>query len=483
MCRSKVISFSGSNLEDKVFLFRCSQRDCESYSAKIKGELKFAESRCCFRRLRKCQLVALMNLRFQDLSERMLQRRMKRGEGYSVVEQDMFSTLRLPGWFSFQRFFELKECYKLKSAGMSQKRCRWSEAFSVWWYMNCFEEAMTLGGFSGGAVFLVQTYFSSLLREESQVECVQENVKCTDIKAESERETVSGWSYFQQRILFQQSLGAAVNKVEYTEVIMVMFSYEKQVLSEVSQSKSLQEGGSGNLLIEKNTCKIEQVWSFSVKNARGRVAEETHHGLDIDVKEAVKKGRKYSQQGGAMRRDLLSFNRGSSSGFKAELARQKAGAFEVNQMGLPRNQVAGLQRIVWTEIEQRFSTSKVFLTRLSSWCLLALGICFIGFESWSFWIEAVMIQVPQVIQMKLMNCVVLLMGGRLKFPVYRNCQKRINEEVELNTRLFMSGSLMVIDSMKTSYEVELRVRGSKEQWQSSLQVVSRRMLIKMLKGN
>ena len=28
-----------------------------------------------------------------------------------------------------------------------QKRCRWSEAFSVWWYMNCFEEAMTLGGF------------------------------------------------------------------------------------------------------------------------------------------------------------------------------------------------------------------------------------------------------------------------------------------------------------------------------------------------
>ncbi|WZY94729.1 hypothetical protein YC2023_067058 [Brassica napus] len=44
---------------------------------------------------------------------------------------------------------------------------------------------------SGGAVLLVQTNFSSLLSQEgkeNQVECVQENVKCSDIKAESERE-------------------------------------------------------------------------------------------------------------------------------------------------------------------------------------------------------------------------------------------------------------------------------------------------------
>ena len=26
---------------------------------------------------------------------------------------------------------------------------RMVEALSVWWYMNCFEEAMTPGGFSG----------------------------------------------------------------------------------------------------------------------------------------------------------------------------------------------------------------------------------------------------------------------------------------------------------------------------------------------
>lgn len=41
-----------------------------------------------------------------------------------------------------------------------------------------------------------------------------------------------------------------------------------------------------------------------------------------------------------------------------------SGAFEVNQMGLQRIQVAGSQCFVWTEIEQRFSTSKVFLTGL-----------------------------------------------------------------------------------------------------------------------
>ena len=49
-----------------------------------------------------------------------------------------------------------------------------------------------------------------------------------------------------------------------------------------------------------------------------------------------------------------------------------SGAFEVNQMGLQRNQVAGSQQFVWTEIEQRFSTSKVFLTGLC-WAACSVG--------------------------------------------------------------------------------------------------------------
>ena len=46
------------------------------------------------------------------------------------------------------------------------------------------------------------------------MECVQENMKCSDIKAESERNTVSGWSYFQQRILYHQSCEQALKLQE-----------------------------------------------------------------------------------------------------------------------------------------------------------------------------------------------------------------------------------------------------------------------------
>lgn len=45
------------------------------------------------------------------------------------------------------------------------------------------------------------------------MECVHENVKCSDIKAESERETVSRWSYFSVRFLFNQSLKQQYIKV------------------------------------------------------------------------------------------------------------------------------------------------------------------------------------------------------------------------------------------------------------------------------
>lgn len=38
-----------------------------------------------------------------------------------------------------------------------------------------------------------------------------------------------------------------MSELKYTEVIMVMFSYEKQVLAGVSQSESLQEGISWRL--------------------------------------------------------------------------------------------------------------------------------------------------------------------------------------------------------------------------------------------
>lgn len=94
---------------------------------------------------------------------------------------------------------------------------------------------------SGGAVLLVQTDFSSLLSclwlqveqscwfrssankisagygilqegEESQVQCVQENLKCSDFKAESERNTVSGWSHFSAKNFVSSEFWAAVNK-------------------------------------------------------------------------------------------------------------------------------------------------------------------------------------------------------------------------------------------------------------------------------
>lgn len=41
-------------------------------------------------------------------------------------------------------------------------------------------------------------------------------------------------------------------------------------------------------------------------------------------------------------------------------------------------------------------------------------------------------------KMKLMDCVELLMSGHLKFLGYGNCQRKINEEVEHNTRLWYS---------------------------------------------
>lgn len=57
-----------------------------------------------------------------------------------------------------------------------------------------------------------------------------------------------------------------------------------------------------------------------------------------------------------------------------------SGAFEVNQMVLQGNHVAGGHNdLFWTDIEQRFSTSKVFLTGL---CQAA---CSVGDGSGAEW--------------------------------------------------------------------------------------------------
>ncbi|WZY97439.1 hypothetical protein YC2023_069768 [Brassica napus] len=254
---NQVQQISGSNLEDKVVLFQ--------YSHKV-----------LFQKMERIAVGGTYES--QDPSERKLQRSM---------------TVRSAGdvsGYGSSRFLETKvQDRKDEDASVYETITghniqRMVEALSVWWYMNCFEEAMTPGGFSGGAVLLVQTNFSSLLSEgkENQVECVQENVKCSDIKAESERE--------------KQFLGGAI--------------FSKESL--------------------KNTYEIEQVWSLSVKNTRGRVSEPRRvFGSAV---------RRFTMQD-LMMRDMV--KGGSSSGFKVELARQKAGAFDVNQMGLQRNQVAG----------------------------------------------------------------------------------------------------------------------------------------------
>ncbi|WZZ67745.1 hypothetical protein YC2023_079115 [Brassica napus] len=78
-----------------------------------------------------------------------------------------------------------------------------------------------------------------------------------------------------------------------------------------------------------------------------------------------------------MGRDLLSFNIGSSSGFKADLARQKATACSVGNS-------SGAE---WCSSQCVHSSCCKENRRLSSWCLLAVEIGFKSFESRSFWFE------------------------------------------------------------------------------------------------
>uniref|UniRef100_A0A0D3DEQ2 Uncharacterized protein n=1 Tax=Brassica oleracea var. oleracea TaxID=109376 RepID=A0A0D3DEQ2_BRAOL len=395
MCRSKVIyvetrvivccvpSFSSEDMKaerssssSQLLIYSSpSQREAvmagKSYSAKVKRELKLAGSQRMYIVFAKDDqgsgLVSdCVLIRFQDSSERKLQRSMTVRSAGSVtrVNYQILVDMRSSGSDdqSYQKIRNRagsnKGCYKLKSAGMSQvmvahvfrnssprpvevsETRRWPEAFSVWWYMNCFEEAMTLGGFlvkyteqfngsrlkcrnvlglriddmceekfvecissdvffglrwssaTGSDQFLKSSQLLMASEgEESQVQCVQENLKCSDFKAESERNAVSGWSYFSAKNLVSSEF-----EQRYIKVYV---------------------GFAG-----------EEIKGVLISSIRSGTAGETHHVLDIDVKEAVKKvSLEYLRE---LEREL---------GSKVLTKRWSYGVlFEVNQMGLQRIQ-------------------------------------------------------------------------------------------------------------------------------------------------
>uniref|UniRef100_A0A0D3CXJ3 Uncharacterized protein n=1 Tax=Brassica oleracea var. oleracea TaxID=109376 RepID=A0A0D3CXJ3_BRAOL len=172
----------------------------------------------------------------QDSSERKLQRSMTVRSAGSVtrVKDQTLVDMRSSGSDdqSYQKIrnraevvlrgfsLRIEGCYKLKSAGMSQvmvahvfrnssprpvevsETRRWSLASTsvVVHIFRCFF------GFRGSSAtgsdgFLKSSQLLMPSGEESQVQCLQENLKCSDFKAESERNTVSGWSYFSAKNL------------------------------------------------------------------------------------------------------------------------------------------------------------------------------------------------------------------------------------------------------------------------------------------
>ncbi|KAG5391797.1 hypothetical protein IGI04_021760 [Brassica rapa subsp. trilocularis] len=249
---------------------------------------------------------------------------------------------------------------------------RMVEALSVWWYMNCFEEAMTPGGFSvrsEGFLFQVesclykccsahlQMFFGfrwssatgsdeflkssqCIEGKENQVECVQENVKCSDIKAESERE--------------KQFLGGAIFSKESCIIRVLSSRLRNKFLLKFSQSVSLQEA--------------VQVQVSRLSWLDRRLVES---GL-------IQGGNKY----------VSGFCKRFSVVFLILIS-------EILYIESLLNRVVLSGVFCWRQQRCRVVFKSVCSSsgceenlRLSSWCLLFVEIGFKGFESRSFWFEA-----------------------------------------------------------------------------------------------
>uniref|UniRef100_A0A0D3DAC7 Uncharacterized protein n=1 Tax=Brassica oleracea var. oleracea TaxID=109376 RepID=A0A0D3DAC7_BRAOL len=244
--------------------------------------------------------------------------------------------------------------------------------------------------------------------KENEVECVQENVKCSDIKAESERE--------------KQFLGGAIFSKESCIIRVLSSRLRNKFLLKFSQSVSLQEG-----LVQQ---------------------EKSHHEHEIDVKEAVKET------------------------VQVQVSRLSWLDRRLVESGL----IKGGNKYV-SGFCKRFSVVFLILisaacsvgdTRGAEWCssqCVHSDGCKGNLMLRSGSLPAVEFAVTgqALCKLKLMECVELLMSGHLKFSGYGNCQRKINEEVEHNTRLERNLRRLVL----MNYNVELRLRGSKEQWQDA----------------
>ncbi|KAG5400196.1 hypothetical protein IGI04_014803 [Brassica rapa subsp. trilocularis] len=246
--------------------------------------------------------------------------------------------------------------------------------------------------------------------KENQVECVQENVKCSDIKAESERE--------------KQFLGGAI------------FSKESCIIRVLSSS-----------LVQQ---------------------EKSHHEHEIDVKEAVKETVQVqvSRLSWLDRRLVESGLIQGGNKYVSGFCKRFSVVFlilisEILYIESLLNRVVLSGVFCWQQQRCRVVFKSVCSSsgceenlRLSSWCLLFVEIGFKGFESRSFWFEASdscsASDSSQASSEQLMGFVELRMSAHLKFPGYGKGQIKINEEVEHITRL-------------QAVKVELRLRGSKEQ--------------------
>uniref|UniRef100_A0A0D2ZV26 Uncharacterized protein n=1 Tax=Brassica oleracea var. oleracea TaxID=109376 RepID=A0A0D2ZV26_BRAOL len=188
-----------------------------------------------------------------------------------------------------------KGCYKLKSAGMSQVMVahvfRNSSPRPVE-----VSETRRWSSATGSNGFLKSSQLLLASGEESQVQCVQENLKCSDFKAESEKNTVSGWSYFSAKNL--------VKIDEYQSELWHKSNHKDKAFHSMCNWFEVLEKAEEEMCYElvSETALVcvhqEEVEIFSVRKTlagltsvepKSGTAGETHHVLDIDVKEAVKK--------------------------------------------------------------------------------------------------------------------------------------------------------------------------------------------------